>query len=81
MSAYKNLLKRFLKEFITANSHVIADMVAVWYTFRDKHFCMDLMMYQFKRKLSWEGLKPTIISFILKDTFLQQKFKLHKILG
>jgi hypothetical protein len=78
-SANKNLLKRFIRTFLEANAHVYADMAAVFYTFRGEPFCMDLVLYQFARKLSWEGVKPTLVTFVLSDPYIKQTLGLHKL--
>jgi hypothetical protein len=81
--AWNNAIKRFFTEhFISANIHVLADTVAVYYTFADCHFVLDLTLYQISRKLSWDGVKPAIIAFLADDPYVRQRFPwLSKIMG
>lgn len=74
-SVWSRAIKRFFtKHFISANIHVIADCVAVAYTFKDCHFVIDLALYQISRKLGWEGIKPALVTFLADDPLIRQRF-------
>jgi hypothetical protein len=77
--ATKNLFRRFLKAYISANSHVFADVAAVLYTYQGEPFALDLALYQIRRKLSADGFKSAAFAFVLNDPYMKQKFGLHKI--
>lgn len=83
--ANKNLLRRFLASFLSANASVLADIAAIVYTYKDCHFCFNLALYQVTRKLSWEGIKPAIVAFLVTDPYIIQRFpplvKMLKVVG
>jgi hypothetical protein len=73
-NAYKNVLGRFVRSFISANTHSIIDAIAVYITCRNYYFGWDLTVYQITRRFSWEGVKPTVITFLVTDPYLREKF-------
>lgn len=78
--AWKKAMTRFFTQhFLAANAHVIGDVIAVYRTFSEEKYVVDLCLWQIRRKLSMDGLKSAAVSFIADDPFMRQVFSGFRI--
>lgn len=69
---YSNLFKRMLRAYVQTHLGVIGDIVGVYITFKDKAYVLDLIIYQITRKLSADGVKTAIVTFLMQDQGFRQ---------